>query len=77
MKKVRELRGIIYSQFDTEAELASRLGWSAQRLNKITNGIKEPDLEELNQLSEALNRPVSDLLQIFLRYKSPNGQQTA
>ena len=77
MKKVRELRGIIYSQYDTEADLASQLGWPAQRLNKITNGVKEPDLEELNALSEALNRPVSELLQIFLRHKSPNEQRPA
>ena len=77
MKKVRELRGLIYSQYDTEAALANKLGWTSQRLNKITNGIREPDLEELNVLSGALNCPVSELLQIFLRHKSPDGQRPA
>lgn len=73
--KVRELRGLIYSKFDSEAEMAAAIGWPRQRLSKITNGIKEPDVNELNALANPLGKSVGDIAQIFLRYKSPNRQQ--
>lgn len=75
MQKVRELRGLIYSQYDSETEFANSIGWPRQRVNKITNGTKEPDIDELNVLAKALNKSVGDIAQIFLRYKSPNRQQ--
>lgn len=71
-KKVRELRGLIYSLYDTEAEFASKIGWERQRLSKITNGTKEPDVNELNILSKALGKTIDDMAQIFLHHKSPN-----
>ena len=74
MQKVRELRGLIYSQYDSETEFANAIGWPRQRVNKITNGTKEPDIDELNILAKALNKSVGDIAQIFLRYKSPNEQ---
>lgn len=74
--KIKELRGLIYSKFDSESEMANFLGWPRQRLNKITNGIKEPDIKELNQLAEALGKSVGDIAQIFLNRESPNGQQS-
>jgi transcriptional regulator with XRE-family HTH domain len=74
--KIKELRGLIYSKFDSESEMAKKLGWPRQRLNKITNGIKEPDIKELNELAEALDKSVGDIAQIFLNCESPNGQQT-
>ena len=73
--KIKELRGLIYSKFDSESEMAKFLGWPRQRLNKITNGIKEPDIKELNELAEALGRSVGDIAKIFLDCESPNGQQ--
>ena len=73
--KNRELRGLIYSQYDSESELAKTLGWPKQKLNKMTNGIKEPNLNDLNELANALNAKTEELFQIFLRHKSPNGQQ--
>ena len=75
MEKVRELRGLIYSQYDSETEFANAIGWPKQRVNKITGGVKEPDLGELNTLAKALNVSVGEMAQIFLRYKSPNRQQ--
>lgn len=75
MAKVKELRGLIYSQYDSESQLAKAIGWPRQRVNKITNGTKEPDISELSTLAKALNRSVGDIAQIFLHYKSPNGQQ--
>lgn len=77
MAKVRELRGLIYSKFDTESDMAKCLKWPRQRLSKITNGSKEPDVMELNAIASALSRPVDDIVQIFLRYRSPNRQRAS
>lgn len=66
MAKIKELRGIIYSLFDSEADLARSLGWTKQRINKITNGVKVPDLQEVQALSHALNRPLEEIANIFL-----------
>ncbi len=72
--KVKELRGLIYGTFDSEAEMAKEIGWPRQRLSKITNGVKEPDVNELNAIAKPLGKSVGDIAQIFLRYKSPNEQ---
>ena len=74
-RKIKELRGLIYGKFNSESEMARFLGWPRQRLNKITNGIKEPDVKELNELAITLGKPVGDIAQIFLSHESPNGQQ--
>lgn len=74
-EKIKELRALIYGKFNSETEMAKSLGWSRQRLNKITTGIKTPDLWELRDLSNELKTPISTMAQIFLNYKSPNRQQ--
>ncbi len=63
---VNELRGIIYSRFKSEADCARNLGWSKQKLNKITNGRQMPDITELNRMSVVLETDVGTLLKIFL-----------
>lgn len=68
------VKGMIYSKYGKESALADHLGWSRQKLNKITTGRKLPNLEELNALSGALDEPVDKMLHIFLKQKSPNGQ---
>ena len=73
MEKVKELCGMIHSCYDSEAECAKALGWPRQKLNKITTGRKEPDLEEVYQISHVLSQPIDVVANIFLRYKSPNG----
>lgn len=73
--KIKELRGLIYNKFDSESDMARFLGWPRQRLNKITNGMKEPDVKELNEIAEALEKSVGDIAKIFLQHESPNGQR--
>lgn len=75
MEKVIELRGLIYGKYATESQLADELGWSKQRLNLITNGKREPDLEEVAALAEKLDKSVEDMVYLFLRHKSPNRQR--
>ena len=73
MAKILALNGLIHSKFDSEAKMADRMGWSRQRLNKITNGDKEPDLFEVRDISDALDTSFMTVAQIFLDLKSPNG----
>ena len=75
MSKIIELRGLIYGKYETESKLAQDLGWTKQRLNVITTGKREPDLEEVEALAEKLGKPVGEMVYIFLRHKSPNRQQ--
>lgn len=75
MAKIIELRGLIYGKYETETQLAKELGWPKQRLNLITNGTREPDLEEIAALAEKLDKSVEEMVFIFLRHKSPNRQQ--
>lgn len=76
MAKIRELRGLIYDRYDTETELAADLGWTKQRLNLITNGVREPSLREVEALAGKLGKTVEEMCYIFLRQKSPNRQQS-
>ena len=75
MAKIIELRGLIYGKYETETQLANELGWSKQRLNLITNGTREPDIEEVVALAEKLDKSVEEMVYIFWRHKSPNRQQ--
>lgn len=75
MAKVMGFRGLIYTYYANEAEFAAELGWSRQRLNKISNGQRDPDLNDIALFAEKLNLSVGEMAQIFLNQKSPNGQQ--
>lgn len=72
MAKILALNGLIHSKFDSESKMADALGWPRQRLNKITNGDKEPDLEEVRDMSFVLEVPFMTVADIFLRLESPN-----
>ena len=61
-----ELRDMIREKFRSEAECARKMGWSRQRLNKITTGKKMPDIAELNCIAAVLERNADELLHIFL-----------
>ena len=67
------IKSLISEKYKSEAACARQLGWERQRLNKITTGFREPSVYEVNELARVLERPVGDLVLIFLRMKSPNG----
>lgn len=67
MAKVFELCGMIHSQYENEARFADKIGWPRQRLNKITNGQKEPTLQEVADIAEGLNKPLETVANIFLQ----------
>ena len=65
-EKMKELRGIIYARFKTEAECARQLGWPRQKLNYITNGKRMPDIRDVNELAKTLDVDIGKLINIFL-----------
>ena len=73
MAKVLALKGMIHSKFDSEVQMSNALGWNRQRLNKITTGKKEPDLDEVQSIANILGVSFMDVAQIFLHQQSPDG----
>ena len=67
-----KLRGLIYSQYRNESDFARSVGWSRQKINKLTNGIQQPTIDDLVVLSNSLNTSLDDIVNIFLKQKSPN-----
>lgn len=67
MKRVRELKALIQLKYDTETEAARDFGWTKQRLNRITTGKREPDIQEVKVLAEKLGKSWNEIADIFLR----------
>jgi len=75
--KNKELRSLIFREYDSEAAFARALGWSRQKVNKMTNGVYEPNVQEINDMAVALKTNVEKIIQIFLNFKSPNEQRNS
>lgn len=73
--KIPELHNAIHEVYKNESACASAMGWTRQKLNKITNMIKEPTVGELNELAVALKKTVGEVASFFLNNESPNEQQ--
>ena len=74
-RKVREFRGLVYTRYDSESDFARALNWPKQKVSRISSGAKEPGLAEIDEMSPLLGVSPAELMQIFLRHKSPNEQQ--
>lgn len=74
MQQIAELKTAILDVYKSEAACSRHMGWQRQRLNKITTGSKEPSIYELNEIANALNLSVSNLMPLFLQKSSPNRQ---
>lgn len=72
---VDEVKDLIRCKYKSEADCARSLGWTRQKLNKITTCKLEPDLADIDKLSVKLGVGFAFLAEIFLQYWSPNGQQ--
>lgn len=66
MKKNLDLRGKIHAKFDSEAEMARALGWTRQRLSKITNGHKIPTIFEIDDMATVLGCTFMDIANFYL-----------
>ena len=67
MAKLMELSSLIHGKYNSESQLARDLGWSRQRLNMLTNGRKEPDLDEAIALADKLDVSLDVIASIFCR----------
>jgi len=67
------LNGLIHNQFESQSDMAAAMGWSRQRLNKILNGKKKPDLDEVCAMARTLGVPFMTVAQFFLTNLSPIG----
>lgn len=72
--KVKKLRGLIYSRYDSESQFAEVIGWTRQRVNKITNGIQIPTVNDINDIANGLDCTINEIAEIFLDIESPNRQ---
>ena len=70
MAKNLGMRGLIYSKYESESQFARTLGWSRQRLFKITNGRKIPTLFEVNDMADALGVHFMEVAAFYLPEKS-------
>lgn len=65
------IKDVIYGKFKTETACAAQMGWPRQRLNKITQGKKEPTASELAAIAHATDNRIEAIAKIFLLYWSP------
>lgn len=72
MPKNPDLNGLIHSNYSSETEMASVIGWSRQRLNRITNEKKVPDLIEVAAIADALHTSFMTVARFFLPKESTN-----
>ena len=73
-EKNKKLRALIFGMYDNEAQFAKTISWSKQKLSKIANGNKEPDVLEVKELADGLHVSIEKMVNIFLPEASPNGQ---
>lgn len=67
---INKVRGAVYSRYSDIAALATKIGWSRQKLSPIINGKKEPDLSEVQLIANAMDMDASELASFFLELKS-------
>lgn len=60
------LKVCIKAKFGTEANMARRMNWPRQRLNKITTGRKVPDVGEIGEMATALEESITKVAEFFL-----------
>lgn len=48
--------------YKSVSELARAIGWDATNLHKVVNGTQKPTLDTIFKLSNALKRPISQIL---------------
>ena len=70
MQKNLELCGLIYGKYNSVADCARKMGMSRQRLQTIVSGRTEPSLQDVYELADALGKSISEIMDIFLRFKS-------
>ena len=68
--KVNNVKGAIYARFKDIANLADILGWSRQKLSALANGVREPSLNDIQLMANAMEMNVEILTSFFLELRS-------
>ena len=69
MARSLQLSGLIHSKFSNETAFAKALGWSRQRVWKLTTGKKIPTIADVKAVAEALDTEFMVVANIFLQMK--------
>lgn len=71
------LGALIHNRYKNQTMMAESMGWPKQRLNKIINGKKKPNLDEVDAIAHALGVPFASIAEFFLQKESPFGDPLA
>ena len=61
-----KLRGLIYSNYRTVADMARKMGWGKQKLWRIITGKQLPNAYEIDAMAKAMQASRYDILDLFL-----------
>ena len=64
--KYPELDKLIYSKFESKKKMAEEIGLDVATLTRITSGRQDPTIDQVQELSIALNVPFMKIANIFL-----------
>lgn len=70
---IEKLREKVYGKYRNQANFSKTIGWNPNRINKILNQKKIPDVDECATISRALSLSEAEFIKIFMPYLSPNG----
>lgn len=68
----KTIRGLVYDKFNSLRSFSKAVGWDRTKTSNIINGIREPRVSDLSDMSRVLNIPIEDLAKFFLPNKSQN-----
>ena len=49
------IRGVVYDKYKSISAFAQAIGWTRQKATLIVNGDQEPNLDDVDKMSKALN----------------------
>lgn len=70
--QVTGLRQLIYAKYNSEAQFARNIGWTRQKLHKITSATRFPSIIEAKVLAAGLGVSVDLIATFFTHNESPN-----
>ena len=68
----KTIRGLVYDKFNSLRAFSKVIEWDRTKTSNIINGVREPRVSDLSDMSRVLNIPIEDLAEIFLLNKSQN-----
>ena len=60
------IRGIVYDKYKSISAFADAIGWTRQKATLIVNGNQEPNLDDVDKMSKALNLDYERTARFFL-----------